>query len=134
MGRTPEVRQIGDGYVEKNFLYELYCICFNHCIRKYYDFLSSNIVIRPGAIGNIKTKVSNGVIDIKGDFVLESTRAYKDYNYRIHNNSIYITVYGTPISSKYSSGKVDITIKGDFSEIKSIYLEGKGESNLVWER
>jgi uncharacterized protein YxeA len=88
--------------------------------------------IRAGAIGLVKANVNETEIRVSGDFILESSKAYKNYRYRIDGNNVYIKIYGTLVSSIYRYGAFDISIKGDFSLIENVYLEGHGEETLIW--
>lgn len=90
-------------------------------------------IIRPGAIGMTKVDVDNNGIHVTGEVVLDSISVYKKYSYRIEENNIYITIYGGAGSSSDESGHIDLFIDGDFSEIEKIFLEGKGESVLIWQ-
>lgn len=89
-------------------------------------------VIRPGAIGLINTSVRNDSVQVSGTFVLESSKAYKDYSYRIDGNNLYIKIYGVLVSPFHRYGSFNINIKGDFSIIKHIYLENDKEQNCIW--
>lgn len=90
-------------------------------------------IIRPGAIGMMKVDVDNNGIHVTGEVALDSINVYKKYSYRIEENNIYITIYGGAGSSSDESGHIDLFIDGDFSEIEKIFLEGKGESVLIWQ-
>ena len=89
-------------------------------------------VIRPGAIGMIDVGMTANHVNVKGTFILESSKAYKDYKFRVEGENLYITIYGVLVSSFYKYGVFDIKIDGNFSDIKNVYFEGKGETNQIW--
>lgn len=94
----------------------------------------SQKTINPGVMGNIKVDVSDRSININGDFVLDSLNLYKNYSYRISDDNMFITIYGSSASSKYDSGNFNISLDGSFSEINNIYFESDEEQLLIWQR
>lgn len=89
-------------------------------------------IIRPGAIGLIKISVSDTQIQFSGDFVLESTKVYKSYSYRIEGSKMYIKIHETLLSASHKDGHFDIKIDGDFSTITAVYLEDNNDKQLIW--
>ena len=90
--------------------------------------------IRPDAIGLIKVAASDSQIQFSGDFVLESSKAYKNYSYRIEDGTVYIKIYGGLVSAVHKSGHFDIIINDDFSSITAIYLEDDSDKQLIWQK
>ena len=90
--------------------------------------------MRADAIGVSDIQVNESSVKMSGMF-FTSADAYKNYKHRTDGDSMYITIYKTVVSSFHKYGIFDIEISGDFSGIKNIYIEGKGETKvLVWKR
>jgi predicted small secreted protein len=90
--------------------------------------------MNPDVIGQIKVDVSDHQVQLSGSFVLASAEAYKNYHYRIDDNNMYIKIYGTIVSAIHKSGIFDIVIDGNFSDIKTIYLEDDSSQQIIWEK
>ncbi len=63
-----------------------------------------------------------------------SGTAFQKYEYEIKDDSLYITVWSGLVNKKYSSGEMDIKIKDDLSNIKSVYLKDKDNTKLIYSK
>ncbi len=70
-------------------------------------------------------------INIEGELGLFSAVAYRGYKYRIEDGCAYIKMRGVLVSSFYDSAAFDINIKGDFSGVERICVEGKGSKRMI---
>ncbi len=85
----------------------------------------------PHAMTFYDVTLTDDEIHVEGNLIGYSAVAYKGYKYRIEDNCVYIKLNGVLVSSIYKYGVFDIKIKGDFSDIERICVEGKGEEKMI---
>ena len=75
--------------------------------------------------------VSTNQIQLDGG-AASSGEAYRNYEYNISGEELYITIKYVLVSTAYQSGNFSIKIKDDFSQVKRIYLTGEEKNKLIW--
>ncbi len=61
-----------------------------------------------------------------------SGTAFQKYEYKIKDNSLYITVWSGLVNKKYSSGEMDIEIEDNLKNITAVYLKDKDNKKLIY--
>jgi len=113
------------------------------CVLVIIAIIIGGIIMKMFAVGNvmdvnrismIRVDVEKDQIKVEGRFLQDSALAFKGYDYRIDNDNIYIKVYSTVVSPIHKYGIVDITINGDFLNIKNIYFEDSAHKLQIWSK
>lgn len=118
----------------KKILFYIMCPVILLAIIRYMTVFLKSEVIRPESIGMIEVTSSADSVNVKGNIILESSKAYKSYSFRTEAHDMYITIYGVLVSPFHRYGVFNIDIDGEFPNIENIYLEGKGETLLIWSK
>lgn len=77
--------------------------------------------------------VNEDQIWLEGSTSSSNAEAYKDYDYEIKGDSVYITIKYVMASDAYPHSYFDIRIKDDFSRIKKVYLTDGEYEKLLWD-
>ncbi|HVI41305.1 MAG TPA: hypothetical protein VM577_11655 [Anaerovoracaceae bacterium] len=59
--------------------------------------------------------------------------AYKDFSYSIKDKDVYVEINYVLVSKAYQSGDFTIKMKGDFDQIKRVYLTDGKNKKLIWQ-
>ena len=97
-----------------------------YCINLFYvgDARGGNILYID------RVTVTKDLIQLDGG-TTSSGEAYKNYEYTIKGEDLYITINYVLVSKAYQSGNFLIKIKDDLSRVKRIYLDDGDNKKLI---
>jgi hypothetical protein len=79
-----------------------------------------------------RVAVTKDLIQLDGG-TASSGEAYKNYEYTIKGEDLYITINYVLVSKAYQSGNFSIKIEDDLNQVKRIYLDAGENKKLIWQ-
>ena len=76
--------------------------------------------------------VTKNLLQLDGS-TSSSGEAFKNYEYTIDGEDLYITIKYVIVSKTYHSGRFSIKIEDDLSQIKRIYLDDGENKEIIWQ-
>lgn len=80
-----------------------------------------------------KVSVSESSIVIDGD-ITSSSRAYKDFSYTLVGTELYVTIDSVLVSKKYNTGKFEIKIEENGTQINNIHLTDNKSTKVIYSK
>lgn len=91
------------------------------------------VTLYPGSIGIREITVSNKTITLQGD-ILDSAHHFVDAKVLQQGNSLFISIQGSLLPGKNSSGSFHVSLNNDYGQIDRIYLSNgsKQDDIQIW--
>lgn len=83
------------------------------------------------SIGNIKVSVASNSVTLSGSF-MDSSRAYKDCEYTLVGNELYVQINSVLVSKKYNSGEFSVVIP--VNNIEHIHLTDNKNTKVIYSK
>lgn len=80
-----------------------------------------------------KVVVSSDNLTIYGEFV-DSSRAYKDYSYRLVGTELYVSLNSVLVSKKYSSGSFEINLPINGIDVENVHLTDDKSTKVIYSK
>ena len=121
--------------MKKNYLIVTVCLIVAAGIAAAAFYISLFYIGNPKSdslyIDNIV--VTKDLVQLDGG-TTSSAETYRNYEYNIEGEDLYITINYVLASKTYRSDSFSIQIKDDFSQVKRIYLDDKENKKLIWQK
>lgn len=83
------------------------------------------------SIGNVKVSVAANSITLSGSF-MDSSRAYKNSEYTLVGNELYVQINSVLVSKKYNSGDFSIVIP--VKDVQHIHLTDNKNTKVIYSK
>lgn len=80
-----------------------------------------------------KVTLKSDGVTIKGEIV-DSSYAYKDFDYTLVDTELYVTIKSVMVSNKYKSGSFEITVPVQSQNIKNIHLSDDKSTKVIYSK